>query len=75
MKDQLNTSNYHMFDIFEVNKLPAILDTDAVSFDRTDVPAKHYVIGFMGVASCMDLYINLHGSRHDRAQYPAPGER
>ena len=178
MKYQINTSNYHTFDIFEVNKLPArtyfipypdragadavspkekrynsskvlclngrwdfkfyprpaempvALDTDAVSFDKIDVPAcwqfrgydrpfyvniryqfpfkppvipttekvgkvftwmgvdqkisprwkdpgeeynfvgvyrrflsiddpsKHYVIDFLGVASCMDLYVN-----------------
>ena len=178
MKYQINTSNYHSFDIFEVNKLPArsyfipypdragadavspkekrynsskvqclngewdfkfyprpaempaVLDTDAVSFDKIDVPAcwqfrgyyhpfyvniryqfpfkppvipttekvgkvftwmgvdqkisprwkdpgeeynfvgvyrrflniddpaKNYVIDFMGVASCMDLYLN-----------------
>ena len=178
MKYQINTSNYHTFDVFEVNKLPARsyfipypdkagadavaskekryssskvlclngewdfkfyprpaelpnpLDTDAVAFDRIDVPAcwqfrgydrpfyvniryqfpfkppeipttekvgkvftwmgvdqkisprwkdpgeeynfvgvyrrflniddpaKNYVIDFMGVASCMDLYVN-----------------
>ena len=178
MKYQLNTTNYHTFDIFEVNKLPArsyfipypdragadavapkekrynsskviclngqwdfkfypkpaelptALDTDAVNFDKIDVPAcwqfrgyyhpfyvniryqfpfkppvipttekvgkvftwmgvdqkisprwkdpgeeynfvgvyrrfltiddpaKHYVIDFMGVASCLDLYLN-----------------
>ena len=199
MKYQLNTSNYHEFDVFEVNKLPArsyfipypdkagadavlpkekryaspkvvclngewdfkfyprpaelpaILDTEQVSFDRIDVPAcwqfrgydkpfyvniryqfpykppvipatekagkvfswlgvdqkisprwkdpgeeynfvgvyrrfvtiddpgKHYVIGFMGVASCLDLYLNgqfvgYSEGAHNTAEFDLSGK-
>ncbi|MBR1781215.1 MAG: hypothetical protein IJ751_07440 [Oscillospiraceae bacterium] len=199
MKYQINTSNYHSFDIFEVNKLPARsyfipypdrsgadaaapkekrygsskvrclngdwdfkfyprpaelpaeLDTDAVSFDRIDVPScwqfrgydrpfyvniryqfpfkppvipttekvgrvftwmgvdqkisprwkdpgeeynfvgvyrrtleiddpsKHYVISFLGVASCMDLYLNgsfvgYSEGAHNTAEFDLSGK-
>lgn len=199
MKYQLNSSNYHTFSVFEVNKLPprsyfipyperagadavspkekryvsskvvclngewdfkfyprpaelpAVLDTDAVSFDKIDVPAcwqfrgydkpfyvniryqfpykppiipttekvgkvfswtgvdqrislrwkepdeqynfvgvyrrfldidapsKHYVIGFMGVASCMDLYLNgefvgYSEGAHNTAEFDLTGK-
>lgn len=199
MKYQINTSNYHTFSVFEVNKLPArsyfipypdragadavalkekryrspkviclngewdfrfyprpaelpeMLDTDAVSFDKIDVPAcwqfrgydkpfyvniryqfpykppvipttekvgrvfswigvdqkigprwkqpdeqynfvgvyrrflniddpsKHYVIDFLGVASCMDLYLNgefvgYSEGAHNTAEFDLSGK-